>query len=218
MQSIFKYNFKTSSRDTYNPCRIYSINDEGGLVICVWPNDTYQPMIPLPYAQETMHGYEYAAACLMLKEGMIEEGMTVVKSVRDRYDGEKRNPWNELECGSNYARSMASYALLNVFSGFEFDMVQKKLGFNPIQQGAKGSKFFWSLDAAWGEVSIDNTSFLLKVLQGKLELKTLNLPFAKVDKASYQNKTFGFSKTEHGVEFSELLVLGQGEILEVELT
>ena len=41
------------------------------------------PINPWPYAQETIHGYKYAAACLMLKEGMIEEGMSVVKSVRD---------------------------------------------------------------------------------------------------------------------------------------
>lgn len=91
----------------------------------------------------------------------------------------KRNPGNKLECGSNYARSMACYALLNVFSGFEFDMVHKKLGFNPIQQGVKGSRFFWSLDAAWGEVSIDSKTVILTVYAGVLTLKTLHLPFVQ---------------------------------------
>jgi non-lysosomal glucosylceramidase len=174
--NVYKYNFKTSSRDTYNPCRIYSVNDEAGLVICVWPNGTYQPMIPLPYAQETMHGYEYAAACLMLQNGLLDEGMTVVKSVRERYDGEKRNPWNELECGSNYARSMASYALLNAFSGFEFDMVQKTLGFKPIRL-ERDFHSLWSLDAAWGEVEITQNTINLQVHGGELSLKTLKLPF-----------------------------------------
>ena len=59
-----------------------------------------------------MHGYEYQVACHMIQEGMVAEGLEVVQAIRDRYDGFKRNPWNEIECGNNYARSMASYALL----------------------------------------------------------------------------------------------------------
>jgi uncharacterized protein (DUF608 family) len=217
--NIFKYNFKTSSRDTYNPCRIYSINDEGGLVICVWPNDTYQPMIPLPYSQETMHGYEYAAACLMLKEGMIEEGMTVVTSVRDRNDGEKRNPWNELECGSNYARSMASYALLNVFSGFEFDMVQKKLGFNPIQPEANGSRFFWSLDAAWGDIEITENVVTLHVHGGELHLKTLHLPFIekKMNDISLGIEKKSFHWQEGVLQLADEVLVKQNHALKIHL-
>ena len=51
----------------------------------------------------------------MIMTGLVDEGMTCVEAIRQRYDGERRNPWNEFECGSNYARSMASYALLNAF-------------------------------------------------------------------------------------------------------
>jgi len=36
----------------------------------------------------------------------------VVKAIRDRHDGLKRNPFNEPECGHNYARSMASWNVL----------------------------------------------------------------------------------------------------------
>ncbi|RME61552.1 MAG: hypothetical protein D6790_07615, partial [Caldilineae bacterium] len=119
--AIFRHNFVPEMRSHPNPCRIYSLNDEAGLVICAWPGGVRKPVIPAPYSQETMNGFEYAAASHMIMHGMVEEGMTCVEALRRRYDGERRNPWNEFECGSNYARSMASYALLLAFSGFRFD-------------------------------------------------------------------------------------------------
>jgi non-lysosomal glucosylceramidase len=146
-------------------------------VICEWPAGTRKPMIPLTYAQETMHGFEYAAAVLMIMRGYVDEGTRIVEAVRDRYDGEKRNPWNEFECGSNYARSMASYALLNAFSGFEFDMRRKMIGFRPRVQRAR-FRCLWSLDAAWGTITLCARSAMLEVLGGEIALQSVRLPFA----------------------------------------
>ena len=120
LSAIFRYNFRTAMRGHYNPCRIYSLNDEAGLVICSWPNEpgknsaSQKPVIPLPYSQETMCGFEYAAAALMLRHGLEEAGLKIAAAVRARYDGRRRNPWNEVDCGSNYARSMASFNKLCV--------------------------------------------------------------------------------------------------------
>lgn len=83
--------------------RLYCVDDEAGTLICAYPEDRRRPAISAPYAEETMHGFEYQAAAHMIQEGMVEEGMRLVTAVRDRYDGERRNPWNEMECGSNYA-------------------------------------------------------------------------------------------------------------------
>jgi len=44
----------------------------------------------------------------MIWEGMVMEGLAVERAVHDRYHAAKRNPWNEVECGDHYARSMAS--------------------------------------------------------------------------------------------------------------
>jgi hypothetical protein len=118
-----------------------------------------------------MHGYEYQAAAHMIQEGLIQEGLEVVKALRDRYDGAKRNPWNEIECGSNYARSMASYTLLLALSGFEFDMVNKYIGFAP--PSAPGSfRCFWSLDCAWGTYERHGDRIILRVEQGVLALQS----------------------------------------------
>ena len=56
----------------------------------------------------------------MIGEGLVEEGLALVGAVRSRYAGHVRNPFNEYECGSYYARAMASYALLGALSGFRY--------------------------------------------------------------------------------------------------
>ena len=176
LKALFRHNFYQSMRNVYNPCRLYAINDEGGMAICSWPEGKRKPAIPLTYAQETMHGFEYAAAVQLIQNGLVREGMTVVESIRDRYDGERRNPWNEIECGSHYARSMASYGLLNAFSGFEFDMTAGHIGFRPVQMPEGRFKCFWSVDSGWGDVEIHAQGASLSVLQGTLQLQSLSVP------------------------------------------
>ncbi len=168
LRSIYKYNFLPSMRKLTNFWRLYAINDEAGTLICSWPKGD-SPKIPLPYASETMHGFEYQFACQLIRRGMVKEGLEVVRSIRDRYDGEVRNPWNEMECGSNYARSMASYALLNVFSGFQFDQVEKGIAFDPVEKG-KAFTCFWALEGAYGLVRVKENSLTIEVRSGELEL------------------------------------------------
>jgi len=116
LSSVYKYNF-LRMRDHFNPCRVYALNDEWGVVNCTWPRGG-RPTVPIPYAEEVLSGLEYTVAAHMIQEGMVEQAFEIVKAVRERYDSVKRNPWNEIECGSNYARSMSSYALLVALSGF----------------------------------------------------------------------------------------------------
>ena len=123
-----------------------------------------------------MHGFEYALAGLMVSEGLIEEGLTIVRSIRDRYDGERRNPWNEIECGSNYARSMAAFAMIPIFSGFRFDMVKKKIGFAPIIH-QNDFRCIWSLDSGWGRVELNENGAVITVLSGSLTVRELAIDF-----------------------------------------
>ncbi len=178
-EAIFRNNYKGPMGSHANSWRVYSLNDESGLIICDWPVSVRNPAIPIPYGPETMNGFEYSAASLMIQCGMVDEGVAVVKSLRDRFDGERRNPWNEFECGSNYARSMASYALLLDFSGFKFDMVSGFIGFKPIQQDSTDRQsFFWSIDGAWGNIVVDYSGQVvtLDVLYGALQLRSFGSP------------------------------------------
>ena len=156
-------------RNVFNPWRIYSLNDESGVMICTWPGND-RPAIPLPYHTETMHGFEWAFAAHLAMNGMMDETMEIVHSIRKRYDGIKRNPWNEIECGNNYARSMAAYALLPAISGFKFDSGKGKIGFLP-PDGRNDLSCFWSLGAAWGTYEQNDSKGKLTVLHGQWLLK-----------------------------------------------
>lgn len=179
LKAIYDNNFKRPMGDHFNPCRIYCLQDEGGLVICSFPQG--KPLIPAPYSEETMNGFEYQAACHMIQEGLVAEGLEAVAAIRHRYDGRRRNPWNEFECGSNYARSMASYALLPALSGFSFDMARGQIGFQPVQSpvyepGKDTFSCIWSLGPAWGQYTQTVDSAELTVHAGELVLNRLDLP------------------------------------------
>ncbi|RME62579.1 MAG: hypothetical protein D6790_06075, partial [Caldilineae bacterium] len=83
----------------------------------------------------------------------------------------------EFECGSNYARSMASYALLLAFSGFRFDSARGMIGFDPVHMEGGRFRCFWALHTGWGTVDITAARVQLAVLGGELSLRELEAPF-----------------------------------------
>ena len=174
LKSIFKYNYMDSVRELANPWRAFAVNDESATLMFSYPEEKYKPYIPITYCEESMHGFEYQFAGLLFSKGMYNQGLKVVKSVRERYDGQKRNPWNEMECGSNYARSMASFALLPIISGFKFDLPHKTIGFKPIVK--KDFCSFFCVGSAYGIVEINKNFLSIKILFGQLELSSFIIP------------------------------------------
>jgi non-lysosomal glucosylceramidase len=120
-------------------------------VLCIWPKGG-RPRHPMVYCDETWTGVEYSVAASLIYEGFVEEGLKLVKAVRDRYDGYKRNQWNEVECGSHYVWSMASWAVLLALSGFACDIPEKRIYFNP-RVNRNNFRTFWSTGTAWGTYS-----------------------------------------------------------------
>jgi hypothetical protein len=136
----------------------------------------------------------------------VKEGLEMTKAVRDRYDGQRRNPWNEIECGSNYARSMASYAVLTALGGFEYDMTRGMIGFDPKLVKRNTFRTFWSLDPAWGTFEMKGKKIDLVIKTGSLNLKEFRLPFLKKDKIKAVKcgaKTLDFKFTKGGIVFKE---------------
>jgi uncharacterized protein (DUF608 family) len=170
LQSIYRYNFK-SMREVINLWRNFCLNDEKGVLICTWPHCN-KPAIRLTYNTEVMTGFEYAFAIQLAAEGMIEQSVEIVSAIRDRFDGVKRNPWNEIECGSNYARSMTAFGLLPVLSGFIYDKRRGMLGFIPKLTEYSS---FWALGAAWGTFSQSGNRVTLTLAHGEFQLEKLEL-------------------------------------------
>ncbi len=209
LKAIYRHNFHSELREHANPCRVYGLNDEAGTVICQWPEYVRKPIVPVPYAEETMHGFEYQAATHLIARGYEKEGLEMVRAVRDRYDGYRRSPWSEMECGSNYARSMASFALMLIYSGIRYDMPDKKMGFTPLR--GEGT-FFWSLEGAWGTVTVDRNGMLLKVIEGCLRLCALVTSF-EIGRVLAGGASKTFVRTVDGALFDEEIEINAGETL-----
>jgi non-lysosomal glucosylceramidase len=146
--SIFKYNFLNDFTNHHNVQRAFVLNNEKGLLLCSWPKGG-RPKLPFVYSDEVWTGIEYQVASHLIYEGFIDEGLTIVKAVRDRQDGIRRNPWNEIEAGNHYVRSMASWSLLIALSGYKYDLVKKVIEFHPVINRENFHCFF-SCEKAWG--------------------------------------------------------------------
>ncbi len=172
-RSILAYNHREDMSDHFNNMRSYAMGNEKALLMASWPHGG-RPTIPFPYWSEVMTGFEYAAAIGMLYEGMEEEGLEVMKNIRERYNGSKRSPYDEAECGHHYARAMASWSSVLAMSGFHYSGVDKSIRFTE-----RPGHYFWSNGSAWGECVIneldEELSVDFSVLHGEIELMRFQL-------------------------------------------
>ena len=223
VKSIYDYNFKKSLGEFANVQRVYALNDEAGLLLCSWPRGN-RPALPFVYSDEVWTGIEYQVAASLIYNGWIDEGLNIVKAVRDRYNGERRNPWDEEECGHHYARAMASWAVLLGLSGYHYDGVSQQMAFAP---GISKDKFstFWSCGSGWGIFRQDKSGLKLNLSYGTLQLKTLNLGASprsgKKAHARVNGKNISISISENKdgirISFGRGLRLDKNNVIEIEI-
>lgn len=126
------------------------------------------------YSDEVWTGIEYQVASHLISFGLVDEGLTIVKAARGRYDGRTRNPWNEYECGSYYARAMSSYSLLLALSGFWYSAVDKTLFLAP-KLDAESYEFFFSTATGWGILALEEHTFEIRISEGELAVACVRL-------------------------------------------
>ncbi|MFW5738459.1 MAG: GH116 family glycosyl hydrolase [Spirochaetota bacterium] len=159
MRAIVEHNFLPDVGVVPSVQRTYALPGESGLMLCTWPRGG-RPRLPFVYSDEVWTGIEYQVAATCVWEGLVDEAVQLVRAARERHDGYRRNPWNEVECGHHYARSMASWALIPALSGFRCDLAAGTVEFDPPEAVAAATaapstvarefRCFFSTGRSWG--------------------------------------------------------------------
>lgn len=174
LQAIWDFNFAPDVgpyREHFREIeggRWYAMPGEAGLLMCSWPlsppNREGKVQAELTddemgvgitsegYLNECMTGFEYQAAAHMIAEGLVEQGLSVIKAIDERYDGAKRNPYNEVECGDHYSRAMASFGAYRTLIGFDYHGPKGEIRFAP-RLAAKDFRCAFIAAEGWGTYS-----------------------------------------------------------------
>jgi len=198
LEALWKHNFRVDIgpyRRQFKAIpggRWYALPGEGGLLMCTWPRGGAERARGsgnaafAAYFNECMTGFEYQVAAHLIWEGLVDKGLALVRTIHERYRAELRNPWNEIECGDHYARSMASYGVFLAACGFEYHGPQGHLGFAPRLTPGKFRAPFTAAEG-WGTFSQtqnpDEQRATLEVKWGRLRLRTLALAVANTKRA-----------------------------------
>ncbi|MBM4155450.1 MAG: twin-arginine translocation signal domain-containing protein [Lentisphaerae bacterium] len=239
LRALWRYNFSPDVgvyRNANPPGRWYAMPGEAGLLMCTFPRSDWDferakggaARSPgfAGYFNECMTGFEYQAASHMVAEGLLTEGLAVTRAVHDRYAPQRRNPYNEIECGDHYARAMAGYGVFLSACGFEAHGPKGHLGFAP-RLTPDDFRCAFTAAGAWGSFAQSRRDGRLRasvgVKWGTLRLRTLALASPAVP-ASLRVTTPGgeVAVTVAGKDgrllltFAADVILGAGETLAVD--
>jgi len=172
LMAVYKYNLKGNLLEHANPQRpAFALGNEGGLLLCTWPKGG-KLSLPFVYSDEVWTGIEHQVASHLMLMGHVKEGLDIVRTSRNRYDGRIRNPFNEYECGHWYARALSSYGYLQALTGVRYDAVEKKL-----YVASKIGDFtsFLSTESGFGTVSLKADKVTMNVVYGKIDIETISV-------------------------------------------
>ena len=146
------------------------------------------------------------------REGLHDEGRAVLDAVWARYDGRRRNPFNEIECGDHYARSLAGWSALQALAGFAHDVPSGAYTFRRAQSPDTSVPFLAS--SGWGLWSQKGDELVMACTGGRLDVHRLTVVGRATEYvASVDGTAVPTRCTTAGIEFPDGITLLAGQIL-----
>ncbi len=164
-------------------------------------------------------GIEYANAALMIDQGMVDQGLQVIRTVHDRYTRSGRR-WNHVECGDHYFRAMSSWSTLLALTGFKVDEPKKRIAFAPKVDRLVAP---WFHPTGYGVVGANRSELEIECRSGFISFKTLLVnPKGSRATVTLDDKPIECTTTRSGdylaVEFERELKVAKGQKLQISLT
>ncbi|PSL05144.1 uncharacterized protein (DUF608 family) [Haloactinopolyspora alba] len=218
LSAVVRHNLREGFRDFHHDYRVFADADDTGLLMCSWPKGG-RPDVPTRYADEVWTGSEYQVAAHCLREGLDAEAGRILDGLWTRYDGRRRNPYNEIECGDHYARSMAGWSVLDALSGVRFDAPSGRL----TLRGDRNGTWPVVLDGGWGSLTVEDEALRLSCASGRFALRRIKLdavawphdPTCDVD--GVNAPAFSIRRTADGpaIEFGHEVRLAPGQSMRI---
>lgn len=198
LRAIYKYNFtpdigpyRSYAERAIRGGRWYAMPGEGGMIVCTWPNDGLsgarsaigkgRDAWATAYFNECWTGFEHQVAAHMIWEGLMHEGLAITRMLHDRHHAARRNPFNEVECSSHYARAMAGYGTFIAICGFEYHGPRGYLAFSPRLAPERFKAAFTAAEG-WGTLEQTRAQGVqrqaITVRYGRLRLRCLAFDLA----------------------------------------
>jgi non-lysosomal glucosylceramidase len=241
LRALWKYNFSPDAGAYFTAHKEgrkgFVQAGDAGMIICTFPRPDWDYVRASGvgtnahgfayYFNETWTGNEYQVAGHMIWEGMLLEGLAMVRAIHDRYNPLKRNPYNEVECGDHYSRAMASHGPFLAICGFEYHGPKGHIAFAPRLKPENFRAPFTTAEG-WGTynqaIQDKKLSASLDLKYGTLKLSTVQLTspgdHPKV-KATLNGKSIRASVAStdgrHTITFAQPVVLAPNQKLTLEL-
>ena len=148
LAAVVRHNLKRGFEGFEHPYRPYADGADPGLLRCSWPTGG-RPEIPTRYCDEVWTGIEYQVAAHCEIEGLREDSRAILSGLWARYDGRRRNPYNEIECGDHYVRALSGWSVLAARSGARWDA---RTGTLTLARPTAGTSWPLLLGSGWGSV------------------------------------------------------------------
>eukprot|EP00052_Salpingoeca_macrocollata_P015767 m.125929 g.125929 ORF g.125929 m.125929 type:complete len:221 (-) comp19802_c0_seq1:33-695(-) len=200
------------------------------------PTRPCRPSKPAPkdsllYTSEgAWSGLAYSFGGLALQLGLTGSALQVLSDVRTQYDGTRRSPWNEIECGDHYTRQMGGFALFEIASGQLWDGPNGTLTYGPLLEAANFSGFSIVV-GGWGQfkqvITGEKTTCSIVCAYGVFNFKKLRilsqLKSATVTIAGKVVKCTVTQDTEYGKQylactFADFVQVNSGDTLQAVLS